>query len=152
MRTLGRLAAALLLAGIAGTSGAAETVLVVSATVPKQARLSVSERPDAVEITADDLARGYVDVAESMFIAVRSNSPEGYLLELAAEGEFLQAIQVDGLGGRLQFGSSGGSAVMPATGRGAATNLLRLRFRFTLAQAAKVGTYPWPLQLAVMPL
>lgn len=143
---------ALLMVAPAPPATAAEPAeMMVSAAVLKQASLKVLAQPSAVVVTADDIARGYVDVAAPAEVAIRSNSPRGYMLEFANEGDFMRQILVRGLASDLQLSLAGGAVMQPATGRGVTRTTLQLGFRFLLAQGARPGTYAWPIHLSVTP-
>lgn len=124
--------------------------MTVSATVLKHARMNITEQPATLEITAADVARGYVDVARAGQISIRSNSPR-YLLEFAVQEGFFRRIDVAGLGEDVILGATGGVASRPAGGP-AATTTMRLRYRFLLAASAQPGAYPWPMRLSVSAL
>lgn len=124
----------------------------VSATVLKHASLKVLAQPTSVVITAEDVARGYVDVAAPAQVAIRSNSPRGYLLAFANEGDFMREILVTGLSTDVQLSSAGGAVMQPAARAGVTKAQLQLGFRFILSDAAHAGTVAWPLHLSVTPL
>jgi len=131
-------------------AGAADASVIVSATVLKHARLTITDQPSRLEITASDIARGYVDVADGGQIAIRSNS-SGYLLEFASDGGLLRRIDVAGLGEDLSLGAVGGVVTRPAAGPATSTTM-RLRYRFMLAVSAEPGVYAWPMRLSVTAL
>lgn len=143
-------AALVALAGAAPQAGAAGASVMVSATVLKHARLSITEQPATLEVTAADIARGYVDVADAGQISIRSNSPR-YLLEFAVQDGFFRRIDVAGLGENVELGGTGGLAARPAAGPAVATTM-KLRYRFMLAASAQPGTYAWPMRLSVTAL
>jgi len=126
--------------------------MTVSATVLKHATLKVLAQPASIVVTAADIARGYVDVAAPAQVAIKSNSARGYMLEFAAEAEFTRQIEVRGLGSPVQLGPTGGAVMQPPAGPGITRATLELGFRFILADSARAGTYPWPMQLSVTPI
>ena len=85
--------------------------LTVSATVLKHASLKVLAQPTSVVVTAADIARGYVDVAAPAQIAIKSNSPLGYMLEFANQGDFMRRILVRGLATEVQLSPAGGAVM-----------------------------------------
>jgi hypothetical protein len=139
--------------GLMGGSAPADSQqakLTVSATVLKRATLKVVAQPSSVVVTASDLARGYVDVPASAHLEIRSNTPDGYLLEFASEGGFLREILVTGLASQVQLSPAGGMVMQPSDG--ARVTTLHLGFRFFLAQSAGTGTYAWPMRVFVTPI
>ena len=133
---------------IAGT----ETKLMVTATVLKRATLKTLAQPSSVVVTAADIARGYVDMPAAAQLAIQNNSLGGYLLEFAAQGDFMRQIMVKGLGNDVQLSPAGGAVMQPSTGSGVTRTTLALGFRFVLSESAREGIYAWPMRLSVTPL
>jgi hypothetical protein len=129
-----------------------ETKLTVTATVLKRASLKTLAQPSSVTITAADIARGYVDVPAAAQVAIQNNSLGGYLLEFAAQGDFMRQIMVKGLANDVQLSPAGGAVMQPSSGSGVTRTTLALGFRFMLSESTQQGTYPWPMRLSVTPL
>lgn len=143
---------ALLMVAPTPPASADQAKISVSATVLKHASLKVLAQPATVVITAEDVARGYVDVATPAQIAIRSNSPRGYMLEFANEGDFMRQVLVRGLSSDLQLGPAGGAVMQAAAASGITRATLDLGFRFVLADSARPGTYAWPVHISVTPV
>jgi hypothetical protein len=124
-------AAVVALAIPAGAAYSGGSQLVLSAVVAKSSRISVQGQPATIEVTAADVARGYVDLPAGPRLELWSNSRDGVLISLAAAEPFV-------------FSSS---LVVP---RG--TQRVELRHRLALAPAAQPGIYPWPLRVVATPL
>jgi hypothetical protein len=90
-------------------------------------------------------------VAAPAQLAIKSNSPRGYLLEFANEGDFMREIHVSGLASELQLSPAGGAVMQPAAASGITRATLGLGFRFLLAASVHPGTYAWPVHLSVTP-
>lgn len=144
--------ALLMVAPVPPVVAAEQAKMTVSATVLKHASLQVLAQPSAVVVTPEDIARGYVDVAAAAQVAIRSNSPHGYMLEFASQGDFMRQVLVKGLSSDVQLSPAGGAVMQPATGSGITRTTLQLGFRFLLAQSARPGTYAWPMHLSVTPV
>jgi hypothetical protein len=129
-----------------------ETKLTVSATISKHASLQVLSQPSSVVITADDMARGYVDVPSPAQVTVQSNTQDGYLLMFENQGDFLRHALVKGLDSDVQVSAGGGGVAQRSLGRGMRKNLLNLGFRFVLSDSARQGVYAWPMRLSVSAL
>lgn len=141
-----------LMLGMPATATAGDVKLTVSATIAKHASLNVLAQPSSVVVTQADIARGYVDVAAPAQVAIKSNTPGGYLLEFASQGDFMRQIVVRGLANEVQMSPSGGFVMQASAGSGVTRTTFDLRFRFVLAEAALPGTYSWPMHLSVTPL
>jgi hypothetical protein len=124
--------------------------LTVSATVLKRATLTVLSTPSTVTVTKDDIVRGYVDAHGSAKLALKTNSGAGVSLEFSSHSDFVQAMRVQGMNAEIQMSAAGGFArhmAVPGT-----TEVLELRFRFALSEAAREGVYAWPVLVGVRPL
>ena len=128
-------------------AGSSAAQMNVSVQVIARTILTVDTQPSAVNVTADDIARGYVDVPQAVAFRVRSNSREGFALTFqpvtfpfsAAEVRWgAQSAVVEGgdwmpsLSHPYQQGSSAGS----------------LAVRLRLSAGVEPGSYAWPLQVA----
>ena len=122
----------------------------VSATVMAVARLELQSAPAMVDISAADLARGFVDVREPTALVVRSNSPNGFVLELVTVSPMVSSVVVQGFGPEQIVGADGGTIVQRWQSPHVVN--LSLRFRLVLAPGLAAGPYPWPMRLSVRPL
>ena len=125
-------------------------LLQVTARVLKHASLRQLDHPASFTIRESDLARGYVDVPAAARLAVRSNSQDGYLLVFESDSELVRQAVVSGLDREVAVGGSGMVAQGPI-GPGMGSRLYQLGFRFLLSAAARPGSHPWPLRVAVVP-
>ena len=143
---------ALLVAGGLSAAGAkdAHTNLSVSVNVLAVAHLDIESTPNDIELTAADLARGFVEVVQPTQVVVRSNSAQGYALEVLPLTRMASAILVSGLDTSTSLGADGGTVVQRWRSPGPVH--LALRYRFELAPGLSAGRYPWPIHLAVRPL
>ena len=68
--------------------------MTVSANVVASARLTVQSQPATINVTAEDIARGYVDVAEPIVVRIQTNSRQGYLLQVANADDNFRALEL----------------------------------------------------------
>ena len=123
-----------------------------SAYVAKRATLKLLSQPDRVRITAEDIARGYVEVVGPVRAAIHSNSPQGYMLVFAGQGDFVRHARMRGLDGEVQLTSNGGVVTQRTAGQGVLNGTLELTFRFYLVASAQQGEHAWPMQVSIAPL
>ena len=136
--------------GLAGLCAAdTSTMLQVNATVSPVARIE-SPPPAPLQISAADVARGYVDVPHALRLRVYSNSRAGFALDVAAQSPWFTAVAIEGLDTNVTLGAEGGTIVQ--RWRGAATRDVSLHLRFQLANGLMPGLYVWPLQFRARPL
>jgi hypothetical protein len=143
---------ALIVGGCFVSAGAkdAHTTITVGATVRAVARLELTQVPGALEISARDVAQGFIDVPETTQVSIDSNSAQGFALEFLTVAPLFSAMSVHGLDGEAALGAEGGMVVQ--RWQHAHPVNLALRYRFMLAPGLAAGTYPWPIRLSVRPL
>lgn len=124
-------------------------ISVSAAVLPRTAILSAS-MPASLDISASDVARGFVEVSGSSQILVTNNSPEGFELEVLTGASVFSSVAVQGLGAEATVDANGGEIFLPSR-RGAAIPLV-LSYRFQLTPGTLPGRYPWPLQFNVHPI
>lgn len=148
----GTIAPALLCLCASASLNAGETraALNIAVTVPPVSRLEVVSQPASLQISAQDLQRGYVDLNAPTVVNVYSNARDGFSLEVLPMSPVIQAIAVHGLDSEANLGAAGGR-IVERWERPQAT-ALSLTYRLTLAPGASPGTYPWPLHLAIGPV
>ena len=122
----------------------------VSVVVRPAANIELRSVPSGLDISAADLRRGYIEVLQPTQLTVRSNSPNGYALEVLTVAPVLSSMIVEGLNSDVALGWEGGTIVQRWQ-KPQAVNL-SLKFRFNLVPGLSIGTYPWPVRLAVRPL
>jgi hypothetical protein len=122
----------------------------VSVVVRPAANIELRSVPTGLDISAADLRRGYIEVLQPTQFTVRSNSPNGYALEVLTVAPVLSSMIVEGLNSDVVLGWEGGTIVQ----RWQKPQVLNLslKFRFELVPGLSVGNYPWPVRLAVRPL
>ncbi|HEY0801181.1 MAG TPA: hypothetical protein VGD54_10070 [Steroidobacteraceae bacterium] len=126
------------------------SALSVSATVRAVANIELQSVPTGLAISSADLRRGFVDVTQPTQVTVRSNSPNGFALEVLTVAPVLSSMIVEGLNSDLELGAEGGTVVQRWQ-KPQIVNL-SLKFKFALAPGLVAGNYPWPVRLAVRPL
>ena len=117
--------------------------------MPRTAILAAS-MPDALEVSARDVERGFVEVTRESPIVVTNNSPGGFELDVWPVGSIFSAVTVYGIGADVSIGADGGSIFL--RGRHGAAIPMRLNFRFRLPPGTLPGRYPWPLQFGIQPI
>lgn len=135
---------------VAGGTNAAGTRFGVSATVRAVAWMEQESQPADLRITPRDLRRGYLDVATPVALVIKSNSPNGFALDVISLEPLAAAIVISGLDAAVSLGPDGGTIVQRWPRPHEVS--LSLGFRFVLAPGLAAGDYPWPLRLAVRPL
>ncbi len=134
----------------AATAKDARTSFSVGITVKAIAEIEHESTPAELQLSADDLRRGFIEVAEPTALAIRSNSARGYALEVTTVAPIVAAIVIHGFDADLRLGQEGGTIIQ--RWQQPHPVILSLRFRLSLAPGLSVGRYPWPVRIAVRPL
>lgn len=117
----------------------------VTANVLPYLRLQLVKQVSTLDVTTEDIARGYIDVPAATHLMAKTNDRNGFSLSFDARSNVFRRAQVTGLARGLDLGPEGGMAHQPFTGK---QMLMRLSYRFFLAPEVAPGSYPWPLQIS----
>lgn len=123
--------------------------LSVSAVVLRKVWLRV-EPPPLLPVTAEDVARGYVDVPAPTVLSLRSNSPDGFRFTIDFDRQLVASARMQGLLQDMELRPGGASVAV--RGRFREEVRFELRWRLALAQAVRPGVYAWPVRLQVEPI
>ncbi|HEY8180998.1 MAG TPA: hypothetical protein VII32_02075 [Thermoanaerobaculia bacterium] len=119
----------------------------VSVQVIARTILTVDAQPSAVNVTADDIARGYVDVPQAVAFRVRSNSRDGYTLTFQPVNFPFSAAEVRwGAQSAVVEGGDWMASLSHPYQQGSSAGSLAVRLR--LSAGVEPGSYAWPLQVA----
>ncbi|HLJ73519.1 MAG TPA: hypothetical protein VKU62_02960 [Thermoanaerobaculia bacterium] len=124
----------------AGTSSA---TLGISVQVVARTILSVDSQPSSVQITADDIARGYVDLPQSVLFRVRSNAANGYTVQFEPVSYPFNRADVS-WGTMTATVGSDGAWMTQGYQQGTQTGTLNVRL--SLAPGTQPGSYAWPVR------
>ena len=138
---------ALLLSEIAAADGSTQVPATVWAIGLPNGYVIMEHQAQAVRVTADDVARGVVDVQSGTRIVVTTIEPSGVAVDFRWPGKPFRAVRIDGIGSSVQFGPAGGTIVESQAIAG--RRVVTVNYRFILAPDTTPGTYAWPLTLAV---
>jgi hypothetical protein len=132
------LLAAFLSIGSAFAQGHA--ALEVVAHIQPRTSVALREKPALLQVSAEDVRRGYVQVTEPLRIVVRTNVAPGVTLDVSSPLEWVARVEVRAVDGT----ATSGSRVMLPVG----THDARLLLRIYLAPQAVPGAHPFAVQVA----
>jgi hypothetical protein len=130
-------------------AGSSSTNVNVSVQVLSRAVVSVDSQPAAVTVTAEDIARGYVDVPAPIVVRVRTNSRQGYLLHAENQGETFSSIELSTADIAMNVGAHETWIQRPYISGG---DVMPMRARLHLAAAATIGSFSLPIAFSASPL
>ena len=125
-------------------------LLSVNAFVVPATRVDVVDQPATLEVTSDDVRRGFVEARGATRLSITSTSRNGYRVDVHPRLPIFRSVELrlDGL--RALLGREGGSLAAP--GRAGRRMPARIDYRFELDRDVRAGRYPWPIALDVRPL
>jgi hypothetical protein len=138
--------------GLIASSALADTrgaMLTVSAIVVPSTKVEVVSSASTLDVTADDVKRGYVEVRDAARLRITSTSREGYHVDVHSRVPMFRSVEVTIDGMRASIGRDGGA--LSAPGRHGRNQLARVDYRFELADGVVPGRYPWPVALQARP-
>lgn len=145
MLTPAALADAGLSTATGGQRAAARIDLLVK--IPEVLSLRLIDEAAALEVTRDDIARGFVITDVSM--EVRSNARSGFLLQLRTDPGLSMAGEVEGLGTPLPITAAHASIRLSHHGQAEKARRYALKVRLSLPPDAQPGRYARPVRVSL---
>lgn len=140
IRSLSLIGLLLLVAASANSAGpSSQAPLLVSARIPPRASVQWRTAPATVQVSRDDVLRGYVQLPAPLQLAVQTNLAGGLLLEFASALPFVLRTEVEMVDGVR----TGGLSTLVAYGSGTLT----VRVRLYLDPQTAPGIYDWPVRV-----
>lgn len=131
-------------------AGSKSASVAVSAVVLPKAVALVAYQAAQLNVTADDVARGYIDVPSGSRLVLKTTSRSGVMIDVHPRLDIFQSVQIQAPAGTVEIGPNGGTLVERVSGIGGAP--VELTYRFRLAEHVRPGVYAWPLALEVRPI
>jgi len=150
MGAIEKTSAAILLAGAFAMSAIGATgqgQFTVAVVVPVRVQLDVVEQPTELALTADDVARGYKDVAARY--RIRHNDRSGYRLQLESVPGIARRVEVRGLGTDVVLGDR---LVDVRRSGDPFEQELPLVFHVVLDKSSIPGAFELPVRVTAIPL
>jgi len=148
-RTIGNrtLCAAALAWAVSGGSAVAGGTLQVWAIGLPNGYVVMEHQARVLEISADDVANGIVEVRGGSRFVITLKSRGDYVVDLRARSQLVQAASIEAMGRTVTMESKGGMVVQREVAAG--RHVVAIDYRLVLAPGAVPGTYSWPLELSV---
>jgi hypothetical protein len=122
--------------------------MMVSATVISRAVVSVDSQPSQVIVTADDVARGYVELPAPIVVHAKTNSRAGYLLQVNNVSDAFSVLEL-GFGNTTMRVAGESWVQRPYIAGGEA---LTLTGRLILAPGVTPGSHSLPIAISASAL
>lgn len=135
-----------LVSGAAEADGAARAVWAIG--LP-HGYIVMEHQAKVINVTSEDVARGFVQIAGGSRLVVATRSQGDYALHFARRGALFRSVQIEGIGRAVELGAEGGTIVQRDVPAG--KTVVAVNYRFQLAPATVPGTYAWPLEVVARP-
>lgn len=122
--------------------------MTITATVVDTMTMRAVYQATDLVITAEDVARGYVDVPAASRFEIGNKGP--CVFEFRRTGTLFRSFRVTLPEGTAQFGAEGGTLLQKSRSAGVAR--VDVSYRFDLDPGVKPGTYRWPLSITILPM
>ncbi|MGZ5492776.1 MAG: hypothetical protein ACXW3E_04520 [Thermoanaerobaculia bacterium] len=122
--------------------------MTVSVQVLARAVVSVDAAPASIEVTAEDIRRGYVDVAAPIRVRVRTNSRRGYLLQVDNVSEAFSTVELTMANASMNVAHESWIQ-RPFVSGG---DLMNVQARLRLSPGARPGSHALPIAFSASPL
>ena len=99
----------------------------------------------AIDVSDEDVARGFVDVRGGSHIVVTTRTGGRYALDFATRGIAFSSVQFEALGQAVALGAQGATLIEHDAPAG--RTAIAIDYRFRLAPGTAPGTYAWPLEI-----
>ena len=105
----------------------------------------MEHQAQAIHVTDQDVARGFVDVRGGSRIVVTTRSGGRYALDFATRGIAFSSVRFEALGQTVALGAQ--RATLIEHDAPAGRTAIAIDYRFRLAPGTAPGTYAWPLEI-----
>lgn len=147
-RTVSLLLASACLMGSPLMAGSASAPMTVSVQVLARAIVTV-EGQQTIEITADDLARGYLDLTTPLYVRGRTNSRRGYLLQVQKTSEEFASIDLAFPNATMNVAAHESWIQRPYVRGG---EVVPVNVHLVFGPGATAGTHALPISFTASPL
>jgi len=141
---------ALLLLPVTNISAkSSSSAMIVAIRVLPALSKSIHYKSPTLNITADDIKKGYVEIKDAAVLNVSTNSRQGYMISLEQTALGFKEIWIsDGSRTVIFQGSSG--IIHQTSSKLNTLETKKLSFRFILSNGIRPGTYRWPVLVNVL--
>lgn len=112
--------------------------------VPPMVRMQFRKHPATLDLRAEDISRGYVEVPAASVVEVLANTP--WEASFHAASGLVRSAKVSGLAADADVGPEGGSVANLVATKQATS--FELSYRLELAPGLAPGSYPWPVSVS----
>lgn len=117
----------------------------------QRASITSIRAPLSVEVTAADIAHGYVEIDQPIEIVLRTDNAEGAILAFSTDSAAIESANLRTATEVLAVGENGAHLRVRKDAPGPHSMTLALRVRLNFAEGIRPGALRWPLAVFVAP-
>ncbi len=126
-------------------AGSGKATIIVSATVMAKVSQSVIHQEAAINVTKDDLKKGFVEIPSGTILQIKTNARNGYALFFEGGNDLFNEVSVTDRGRTITLSPHGGFVHQPYSG--SSVEVKNLTYKFQLNKNIQPGTYPFPFRV-----
>jgi len=126
-------------------AGSGKATIVVSATVMARVSESIIHQEATINVTKDDLRKGFIEIPSGTILQIKTNARNGYALFFEGSNELFEEITVMEKGRTVTLSPQGGLVHQPYSGSN--IEVKDLSYKFQLNKNIQPGTYPFPFRV-----
>jgi hypothetical protein len=126
-------------------AGGGKATIVVSATVMARVSESIIHQEATINVTKDDLRKGFIEIPSGTILQIKTNARNGYALFFEGSNELFEEITVMEKGRTVTLSPHGGLVHQPYSGSN--IEVKDLSYKFQLNKNIQPGTYPFPFRV-----
>ncbi len=122
----------------------------ISGSTDAHTALKVIYHTSELEITPEDINRGYIELPSAAQLEIQNFNLSGYMVVFKGLSGPFREISIEGLDHEVKVTPEGAITLHPYHGRDPL--MVKLKYRIILSDDAKPGKYKLPLEISVSPL
>ena len=126
-------------------AGSGKATIMVSATVVPKISQSTIHQELAINVTEDDLKKGFVEIPSGTILQIKTNARNGYALFFEGGNELFKEVMVKDKGRTVSLPPRGGFVHQPYSGSN--VEIKDLSYKLQLKENIQPGSYPFPFRV-----
>jgi hypothetical protein len=126
-------------------AGSSNATIMVSATVIGRISQSIIHQEPKINVTAEDIKKGFIEIASGTILQIKTNARNGYALFFEGSNELFKEVMVMVNGRTVALSSNGGFVHQPYSGSN--IEVKDLSYKLQLKEDIQPGIYPFPFRV-----
>ena len=126
-------------------AGSGKATIVVSATVIGRISQSIIHQEPSINVTAEDIKKGFIEIASGTILEIKTNARNGYALFFEGSNELFKEVMVMVSGRTVSLSPNGGFVHQPYSRSN--IEVKDLSYKLQLKEDIQPGTYSFPFRV-----